>query len=61
MPDTVPDTRYLEEEEGNNNRPRSLQLKMYILHLLLCAGFDREPDEEYKLIKKILKVSAFSG
>lgn len=60
MPDTVPDTLYLKEEKGNNNCVRTLPLKMCILHLLLCAGFAREPCQESKLIKKILKVSAFS-
>lgn len=59
IPDAVPNTWYLEKEEGSNNHPRSLQLKMCIFHLLLSADFDREPGEESKLIKKILKVSAF--
>jgi len=61
MPNTVPDTQYLEEEETNNNHPKSLQLKMCILHLLLHADFDREPDEKSRLTKKILKCSAFSS
>lgn len=61
IPDAVPDTWYLEEEEGNNNYPRSFQLKMCIFHLVLSADFDRGPVEESKLIKKILKVSAFPG
>lgn len=52
MSDAIPDPQYPEEEEGCNNCPRGLQLKVRTLHLLEHSSFNRGPCEEVKLAEK---------
>lgn len=60
MSDAIPNPQYPDEEEGCNNCPRGLQLKVHTLHLLEHSSFNREPVEDVKLTEKNLKASAFS-